>query len=288
MLLRGVGEAIKFGCMKILLATPFLSTHFDAGWFWVSALSQLGLTCCLWDYRRQPMPKVEVDFTLVMKGESIDPRSLPRPRVCYWPDAIERTPGIEQLLQLYDKVYTPVRPTPAGMIWMPSGFDPDIHRYTGVPRDLDSLYIGTNNSDRKRRFLAVIKPSVIAGNGWEGISEPGTTFLPPQYLHDFVALASRAQVLINIHQGPVGVNRKLMECCACSPCLTDDVPGVSEIFGESLAKSVSFSTPKKGAEMLSYYLSHPKDLNDLWGEELLKIKPHSYLNLSKTMIDIVH
>jgi len=97
--------------MQILLATPYMSQHYDVGLFWARALSKLGHSLYLWDYRLQPyVPKVDADFSLVIKGESVNPDTLPRPSVNYWPDAFERTPGIEKILSHYDLVFTSDNP----------------------------------------------------------------------------------------------------------------------------------------------------------------------------------
>ena len=267
--------------MNILLVTPLYAGGFDAGHFWLKALNELGHLVAVWDYRTQPIPPpVKVDFTLVMKGESIEPRTLRRPRICYWPDALERTPGIEQVLQHYDRVYTPVRPTPAGMTWLPTGWDPSIHRVMQAPRDIPSLYIGTNNSPRKRGFLAVVKPTFLAGNGWPDTWQA----LGPQYLHDFVALASRAKVAINIHQGPVGLNRKLFELIPSAFTITDRVPGVEEVLGEDLGYQVSFDTPEEGKSLLEWALLHPEKMEELWAKEKAKIAPYTYLNACRKIL----
>lgn len=287
--------------MKILLATPLYASHWDAGHFWLKALNGLGHTVLVWDYRLNPLPRCfQTDFTLVMKGESIDPEMLPHPRVCYWPDALERTPGIEKLLSQYDKVFTPVRPTPAdmewlpsgGMEWLPSGWDEDIHRYTGAEKDIPSVYIGTYNSWRKVEFLRAIRPDRLVGNGWDLVSDDiyagsGQSFglLPPQYLHDFVALASRAQVLINIHQGPVGLNRKIFEMISCGLTITDRVPGVEEIFGQDLAQLVSYRTPEEGHKLLKAWLGRPqKERDEIWQLEKKAIEPYTYREAAERIL----
>ena len=283
--------------MNILLVTPLYSQHYDAGHFWLRALNQLGHTVAVWDYRREPgPPPVKPDFTLVLKGEGIDPRTLRRPRVCYWPDALERTPGVQDVLQDYDRVYTPVRPTPPGMTWLPTGWDPAIHGCTGAPRDIPSLYIGTNNSPRKREFIMAIWPQVIAGNGWEEEAitiRPGQPQyrLPPHYLHDFVALASRAKVAINIHQGPAGLNRKLFELIPSAFTITDRVPGVEEVLGGDIAPhlgydKVSFTTPEEGRALLDRWLADEKGREALWEKEKVRIAPYTYLNAARQILDL--
>ena len=284
--------------LRILLATPLYSAHhWDSGHFWLKAFNSLGNYVRIWDYRLElDTPVGQWDFTLIMKGESVDPETLPHPRFCYWPDALDRTPSIETLLAKYDKVFTPVRPTPADMEWLPSGFDPDIHHYNGAKKDIPSLYIGTNNGQRKIDFLKKIRPSIIAGNNWGGVAEQindGYTqpirLLLPQYLHDFVALASRAQVLINIHQGPqvpVGVNRKLFECCACGLTISDRVPGVVEILGPDLAQLVTFDTPQEGRELLEYWSDRTQEERDeIWGKEKKAIEPFTYVEGVKRILN---
>ena len=276
--------------MNILLVTPLYSQHYDAGHFWLRALNQLGHTVAVWDYRRDlNPPPIHPGFPLLLKGAGIDPRTLRRPRVCYWPDALERTPGIQDVLQAYDRVYTPVRPTPPGMTWLPTGWDPTIHGCTGVPRDIPSLYIGTNNSERKREFVDTIWPNTVAGNGWETpavvikLGHPRSD-LPPHYLHDFVALASRARVAIDIHQGPAGLNRKLFELIPSAFTITDRAPGVEEVLGD-IADQVSFTTPEQGQALLERWLINTNGREALWEKEKVRIAPYTYLNAARKMLD---
>lgn len=281
--------------MNILLATPLYSQHYDAGHFWLKALNDLGHYVRVWDYRLFPTPPPDRgDFTLVLKGESVDPRLLGRPRICYWPDALERTPGVQDVLQDYDRVYTPVRPTPPGMTWLPTGWDPAIHGCTGAPRDIPSLYIGTNNSPRKVEFLKVIDPWAVAGNGWGypgtgvvavmGLRPPKSAF-PPHYLHDFVALTSRAKVAIDIHQGPAGLNRKLFELIPSAFTIVDRVPGVEEVLGD-ITDQVSFATPEKGRALLEQWLINTRGREALWEKEKVRIAPYTYLNAAKKVLEL--
>ena len=262
--------------MKILLVTPLYSQHFDAGWFWFRAFQHLGHEVDVWDYRLDEAPvwKREYDLTLVLKGESVYPDLLPHPCFCYWPDAFNREPGIERKLGAYNKIFTPVRPTPSGMIWLPTGYDPVIHHEVEGKKEIASLYIGTNNSLGKALWLEEIGPRVVAGNGW-GLTE-GIHDLPPAYLHDFVRLASRAVVGIDLHQGEVGLNRKFFEMISCVFTITDKVPGVDEVLGKNLAEAVSFSSPQEAKVMIKHYLIHPDERKLLWDLEKKAIFPYSY------------
>jgi len=259
--------------MNILLATPLYSTHYDAGWFWLRALNQLGHSISVWDYRLDENPPPFTHYpgvTIVLKGETIDPRRLPSPKAVYWPDALERTPGVEEVLEHYDKVFTPVRPTPDNMEWLPTGWDPAIHRDLQIKRR-DTMYIGTCNSDYKRDMIEAIRPDLVHGNNWD------YGYLPPVYLHDFVHCANEAKILIDIHQSPtVGLNRKFFECIACGFTIVDKVPGVEDILGEELADQVSFETPKEAKELIRYYLDRPEERNEVWQLEQEKIQEFTY------------
>lgn len=276
--------------MNILLATPLYSQHYDSGHFWLRALQELRHNVRVWDYRLEPALFLQhgwtFDVAIVLKGEGVDPRILSGTRFCYWPDNFERNPGIENILQYYDQVFTPVRPTPEGYEWLVTGYDPLIHRSIPTEKDIRTLYIGTNNSPRKAKFIKELSPYVLAGNKWE--NEPyWRETLPPQYLGDFVLLANRAMIAINIHQGDVGVNRKLFELIPCTFTITDLVPGVEEILGEELAKKVGFITSEGAQKLIDYYLEHPGEREELWEMEKQKIKGYTYLEAAKKVLSFL-
>ena len=281
--------------MNILLVTPLYSTHFDAGWFWLRALNQLGHSIQIWDYRLDVNPPPFLHYpeiTLVLKGETIDPRKLPSPAINYWPDALERTPGIEKVLRYYNKVFTPVRPTPDWMEWLPSGWDPSIHVDLKMEKTADTAYIGTNNSEYKERMIREIRPNFIFGNRWEevqsdliGPGEPDRFLLPPVYLHDFVQTANKARVLIDIHQSPtVGLNRKLFEMVACGFTIVDRVPGVEEIF-PGFWNEISFDGPGPARRLIDYFQTHSEDREMLWELERKAIEPYTYDNCARRVLE---
>ncbi len=279
----GKGEVI----MNILLVTPIYSAHYDAGWFWLRAFQKLGHTVTIWDYRldSKPPPIIHYpDLVLVLKGESIDPRRLPSPRFCYWPDAFERDPGVEERLRGYDKVFTSNRPTPEWMIWLPTGWDPVIHRNLELKREVSSVYVGTANSEYKIKMISEIRPNHIRGNGWgRDISGPAI------YLHELVSYLNQMRVLIDVHQSPrAGLNRKLFEMIACGFTLVDRVPGVEEILGLRLADQVSFRTPERARELIQYFLYHPSSgREDLWRREREQIAKHTYESAVEAVLDLV-
>jgi len=213
------------------------------------------------------------DVTIVLKGESIDPRKLPSsPRFCYWPDALERTPEIEEVLRYYDKVFTSVRPTPGWMEWLPTGWDPAIHKDLNINRGLETIYVGTANSQYKVGTIRRIRPDLVYGNGWNLGPEFG-----PKYLHDLTYTLNNAEILIDVHQSPnVGLNRKLFEMIACGFTLVDRVPGVEEILGWGLTHQVGFANPDEAKELIRYYLERPKERGEIWRLEREKIQEYTY------------
>lgn len=275
--------------MKILLGSPIFSMHFDVGLFWARALSALGNSLYLWDYRLQPeVPKVDADFSFILKGQTVNADALPHPCLNYWPDAFERSPGIEKILSHYDLVFTPVRPTPEGIVWLPSGFEPLVHRDMGLERWIKSIYIGTNNSEYKKRMVWAIEPDRIAGNGWHYPNLPvirqRTILMPPQYLHDFVKWANQAKVLIDCHQSQgIGVNNKLLELIGCGFTIVDWASGIDELFPDIWQK-FTFRTAGEARELIQYYLSHEAERNELWERQKKAIEPYSYENCAKEVI----
>jgi hypothetical protein len=273
--------------MRILVATPFMSSHYDAGLFFVKALANRGHSIYLWDYRIQKeMPQVEADCSIVFKGETVDPSKLPRPAINYFPDWFERFhPSLLDRLAKYDRVFTPVIPTPASMTWLPSGWDPMIHRNLGLPRSHDIMYIGTANSEYKVAMVKKLDIYFVYGNGWK---EHGVVAKPPVYLHELVETANRAKVLIDIHQSPtIGFNRKGFEMVACGPTIFDNVPGMIEVLGEDLASEVCFGSPDMGKIKLRFLLADEKRRNELWEREKKAIQPYTYERCLDRMLDFV-
>lgn len=264
--------------MKILVATPFMSQHFDSGLFWVKAMTNRGHSVYLWDYRLQPtMPHVVPDLTVVFKGENINPNNLPHPRFCYFPDWFSRFPGIESLLKEYDRVFTPVCPTPDWAVWLPSGWDPDIHKDLALQRIKEAIYIGTANSRYKIEMVKGIKPYYVFGNGWADIDFGlGVAVRPPVYLHDFVLTANQAGLLIDIHQErTIGLNRKCFEMAACGPTIYDAVPGIEDVFGD-LASEITFSSVEAAKIKVRLLLDDDKKRAEVWAKEREAIRNYTY------------
>lgn len=280
--------------MKILLASPVYSSPwfgswFDCGAFIMKALHQLGHSVAVWDFRLEPLPPVGLyDLAIVWKGNKHVHQTLPHPKVCYWPDKFGRDPENEEGLESYNKVFTPVRPTPEGMEWLPTGWDPDYHKNLHYPierRNLDILFIGTK-SERKLAFLSEIKPDRIYGNGWES-SWGVAGLVPPRpavYVQEFVNVLNTHYIAVNIHRDKVGLNSRLFEFAACTFMVTDRVPGVEEVFGKELAQKISFNTPKQGRAMVEHFYNHPELREELWKQEYEAVKPFTYLEAAKKMI----
>ena len=282
--------------MNILLITPlYSSAHYDSGWFWLRALNELGHSVQVWDYRLDvgPPPFLHCpDVTLVLKGETVDPRKLPHPVINYWPDALERTPGIEGVLKHYDKVFSPVRPTPDWIEWLPIGWDSTIHRDLEVARH-GVIYIGTNNSRYKEQMISKIAPDIIIGNGWDSVQigpldykVPSISILPPKYLHEFVWWANKAEVLIDVHQSPyAGVNRKFFEMISCGFTIVDRVPGVMGILGEIFGLNVTYTSVEEAKELVNFFLKNPEERKKMWEMEKEKIQPYTYENSVRRLLE---
>ena len=276
--------------MNILLITPLYSTHYDAGWFWLRALNQLGHSVQVWDYRLDVDPPPFFHYpevTLVLKGETIDPRKLPSPKAVYWPDDLERTPGIEKVLQHYDKVFTPVKPAPDWMEWLPTGWDPMIHVDRKMYRNVDTVYVGTANSEYKVKMIEEIDPQWLFGNDWKKIDRWGN-MIKPVYLHELVAVLNRSKILIDIHQSPtVGLNRKFFECISCGFTIVDRVPGVEDILGWGLTQQVSFTNVDEAKELIRYYLERPREREEVWLLQREKIQEYTYEKAVKRILSFL-
>lgn len=253
----------------VLLATPFLANHVDAGWFWLAALGRQGVATIAWDYRREPQAAHSADLMLAMKTPPY-PDRFHGYTAAYWPDELGRDPESEAWLPQYERVYTCLRPTPPGMTWLPTAYDPHVHYPRNAPKERDMVFIGTA-TDRKRDFLkemAKAAPLTLFGNGWKDSG--------PVYLEDYCVALSSAKIAINIHRGEVGLNRRVFEAMACTFTLTDRVAGIAELLGPSLAAKVSFSTPKHGRELAERYINDEPARRELWAMEREAIRGFTY------------
>lgn len=258
--------------MNIFLATPFLSDHYDAGLFWAAAFSRAGHAVQLWDYRREPKPPRgrRNDLQLVLKG------GFPAPpffgdSYCYWPDALGRDLESEASLRTYQKVFTCLRPTPDGMLWLPTGWDPTVHYPRNVEKTNNAIFVGTA-TPRKATFLNAIGgwgKNLLYGNGWP----IGGGAI---YMDDYCEALSASRISINIHRDEVGVNRRFFESIACTFTITDLVPGVEEILGHELAATVGFRTPEEARERAEFFLKNQSLIPGLWEWERKVIMPYTY------------
>ena len=261
---------------KVLLAAPGISAHHDAGLYWLAALSRQGISTVVWDYRVEPQPPAtDYSLALVLKGETVDPEILKRPRVVYWPDDPSRTPGIWEQLKKYDLVACPV-PNLKDALWLPTSYDPLVHRPLPTMIKRSVVFCGTW-TDRKQRFMQALMEAGLLlsrnlyGNGWEEVS----AWIRPVYATEYVLVLSSASISVNVHRADIGVNRRLFESIACTFTLTDLVPGVREILGAELAEKVGFSTPEELVKKVEHYLSSP-ERDALWEQEKRAIAPYTY------------
>jgi hypothetical protein len=269
--------------MKILLATPYMSQHYDSGLFWARALSRLGHELVLWDYRLDKELHLSpwmYDLGIMLKGTTNAARQLMYrcdKTISYWPDALGRDKTSEKCLRHFDLVF-----------WFPGAYDEQVHQRHNIAKSSSrkrgkqeggSVFIGTH-TQRKEMFLMEIQPTLIFGNGWNG---PHAV-----YLHEYVNILSGAQVSVNIHRDNIGLNRRFFESIACAFTITDRVPGVEEVLGSSLADLVSFETPQQGREMLEYYLDKPDMCKEIHALELDAIREYSYSHLVKKILDEVN
>lgn len=169
------------------------------------------------------------------------------------------------------------------MVWLPGAWDERLHvRHAlgTVPIRSGAVFVGTA-TERKREFLKIIQPKVVAGNGW--------IHRGPLYLHDYVRFLSQWSLAINVHRDNIGVNRRFFEMMACCFTITDRVPGVVEILGEELAAKVTFETPEEGQQLKEYFLGTDlkSEVEQLWEMEKDAIANYTYTHLAQSIIDEV-
>lgn len=270
--------------MKVLLASPILTGEFDSGIYILKALSDLGHSVSIWDYRLEPDKKIDMDYDLflVNKGESIDPDKFKSPKICWYPDQLSRFP-VKEKLEEYDAVYSINKPENcfAFVEWAPGAYCPEVHRYLGIEKSWKTIYIGTCNSQRKLDWIREINPQLIYGNLWR---ENNVLAHPPQYSTRFTMMVNQACIAINVHQSDWGTNRKLFELVPCTFTITDRVEGVEDIFGK-LADKMSFETPAEAKELIAYYLENESERLRLWEQEKKIVEPYTYKNQVKKILD---
>lgn len=281
---------------RVLLCTPYLSQHYDAGWFWLSALSQLGCCVTMWDYRAEDPPPVgwtgeetrRFDLVFVLKGQPGLVSKLPvwmtGDFVCYWPDEWGRDPEAERATGLYDRVYSNVRPAPDHAIFLPGAYHPAIHRDYGVRDSRRTVFTGTH-TEYKEAVARAIRPSLIVGNGWDGLGLEAMVY-PAVYLRDFAIDISAAAISVVAHRVPnVGLNRRLFESSACTFTLVDSVPGTELVFPDPKDRKLwCYSSPEEAREMVEHYLAYPGERQAAWARQRELLGKYTYLNLARRVL----
>lgn len=262
--------------MKVLVATPIFQPY-DTGRFVLKALTELGHSCAIWDYRLTPkIPTQEYDVALVLKGESIDPTMLRHPRVNWYPDNLVRNEEMIKKVEMYDAFYT-INKESHG-VWLPGAYDEDVHKKMSIDRELnfDLVFIGTNNHPWKLDFLRHLRRSFnfpVFGNNW-----PQSFAYPPLYFQDYAIMLNNAKIALNLHwDHQHGTNRKTFEIPPCTLMLTDRVEGIGDIFGR-LADKMSFETPEEAKELIQFYLENEEERLKVWEWQKAVIEPYTYKN----------
>ena len=263
--------------MKVLLASPILTSEFDSGIYILQALSELGHHTIIWDYRLEPNKKIGMDYDLLLvnKGESIDPDKFKSPKVCWYPDQLSRF-TVKEKLEKYDRVYSINKPEDGFEFveWLPGAYCPEVHRDLGLEKRYGAIYIGTCNSQRKLDWIRVTPLDILFGNGWQ---ENKIHAHPPQYSTRFATAVNQAHIAINIHQSNWGTNRKIFELVPCTFTLTDRVEGIEDIFG-SLTDKMSFEASWEALKLMDYYLENEDERAKIWEQEKKIIEPYTYRN----------
>lgn len=275
--------------MKILLASPVITSEFDSGIYILRALSELGHHVLVWDYRLNPhYPPTREDYDVMIanKGELVPVHLFKPPRVCWYPDVLGRFPEHLGVIRQYDRVFAINKP-PEGCdwaTWLPGCYDPLAHRDLRLPKEWDTIYIGTANSKRKVEWIRAIDPQVIFGNRWELF---GIRAHPPRYSVRFAEAVNRARIAVNVHESEHGVNRKLYELVPCAFTLTDRVRGIEEILGDRLADLVCFDSPREARRLIRHYLKNPEERERVWAMERKALEPYTYENQVRKILEAV-
>jgi len=273
--------------MHILLATPFFTSPWDNGRFWIHAFSKTGHTLTVWDYRLEHKPpECDADLTFVMKGtnsqftEAINPEILPGKTACLFPDFLQFYPNLQPIFKKYDRLFTTPIPTPEldWCVWAPGRYEPLIHRDLGMDKKYDTIYVGTLNSAHKEKMIKEIEPDLVYGDGWVQDHFKHSMVGPAKYLFDYTRAINEAKIAVCVFSPEWGPCPKPFEMCRITFTLIEKVPGVPEIFDKKLLDKVGFVTVKEAKEKVNYYLENEEERLELFEKEKEAVAPYTYSN----------
>ena len=249
--------------MKILLATPYIAAIWDNGKYVMKALSELGHSLVLWDYRITSAPPKDYDLAFVLKGLEVDPTKLNSPKINWFPDYVSNYKGLNNFIKEFDYFFT-VGKEDKG-IWVPAGCDSSIHRSYNIEKQFDVVFIGTAHSMKRvkfiKRFLQKFDGKFgIFGNDWH---KYGIKAYPPQYFSAFTQVSNSAKIALNIHSDMfgVGINMRAHEIAGCGSAmlLTDNVDGLKETY----PMAPKFNSLEECLELTNYYLNNLRERRKL-------------------------
>jgi len=247
--------------MHVLLGSPFREPY-DNGRMIAEGLRAAGAKVVQWDTRsgeRMPLDSPRCDASIVLKStlgrEAIE--ALPGYRVALCPDALERSPHLHDGWRLYDRVLSCNDPKPYPWAdFFPLGWSETLMKSAvfAAERTIPALFVGTNNSPERLAFVRDLKNRLgasmaIYGHGWPAPLRPK----PPAYYADYITLLSKAKVVINRHESPVGPNLKCFEIPRCAPMLVDRARGLSRIFSKDALSAASFDDADHCLRLIERY-----------------------------------
>ena len=244
--------------MKILFGSPFRAP-FDNGRMIAEALRKAGAHVVHFDARNGDVPPKahDADLSLILKCTRSDEvfRAHPGRRIVIFPDALDRSPHLHDHLQQYDRVLSCNDPGPYTWAeFFPLGWSETLNAVQPRPApSYPALFCGTNNSPGRLAFVRALKNSLagalaINGNNWP----PELHARPPVYYEDYVILLSRAKVIVNRHESPVGPNLRCFEAPQCAPMIVDKARGVNRIFSPNLLAKCSYENADDALRLIQY------------------------------------
>lgn len=223
-----------------------------------------------------------VDISLVLKGEYVNPKCLSGLKILYFPDNIMHFQRLfDKINVFYDYIFVGYASEIVDnkrVFYLPFGYDPSLHYpLSGIRKRYDTLFVGTYRPERY--FITQIPKIKIFGNDW---AQVGINTLP-LYGGALCKVHARAKIVINYHYPGDTSNPRIYETLANNAFLLTDRPA-SFIDGKDLVVYGSFNDL---LDKIKYYLAHEDERQTIAESGYKAVQKHTYRDRMKEMMEIV-
>jgi len=160
-------------------------------------------------------------------------------------------------------------------LWMPYGYDRNIHKYQALPIKYDVVFSGLQYPQRVETLRK------IAEKGWRVYNNLGDIY------EDYVKVYNEGLIAFN-WSSKNDLPARFWEGLAMKRCvLTNRVPDLAEFSFEEGVDYLGFGSMEEAVEKADYYLKHPEYLWKIASNGYKKVKPHHWLNRVRKMLKVV-